>query len=101
LLKDQRLSGIPAFDALLARTPIIAPLVRMIQQAGLRRRAGEVLLYIPLLASIGYLACSLVGLQWIFRIMIAVVLGFLPILVVSRMRSSRLRLFAEQLPASL
>ena len=26
LLKDQRLSGIPAFDALLGQTPLIAPL---------------------------------------------------------------------------
>ena len=40
LLKDQRLSGIPAFDALLSRTPLIAPFVRMVQQAGLRRRVG-------------------------------------------------------------
>src|SRR5215468_5870056 len=59
LLKDQRLSGIPAFDALLSRTPLIAPLVTMIQQAGLRRRVGEILLYIPLLASIGFLVCTL------------------------------------------
>src|SRR5215468_5051020 len=47
LLKDQRLSGIPTFDAMLSRVPVVAPLVRMIQQAGLRRRVGEVLLYIP------------------------------------------------------
>jgi tight adherence protein B len=101
LLKDQRLSGIPAFDALLGRTPIIAPLVGMIQQAGLRRRVGEVLLYIPLLASIGYLTCALAGLRMPFRILIAVVLAMLPILVVSRMRAKRLRMFAEQLPDSL
>jgi tight adherence protein B len=101
LLKDQRLSGIPAFDALLSRTPLIAPLVRMIQQAGLRRRVGEVLLYIPLLASIGYLLCALVGLRMPFRIAIAVVLGMLPVLIVARIRAQRLRLFGEQLPDSL
>jgi len=101
LLKDQRLSGIPAFDALLSRTPIVAPLVRMIQQAGLRRRAGEVLLYIPLLGSIGYLFCSLLGLRTPIRLLIAVLLALLPIIVVSRMRAKRLRLFGEQLPESL
>jgi tight adherence protein B len=101
LLKDQRLSGIPAFDALLSRTPLVAPLVRMIQQAGLRRRVGEVLLYIPLLASIGYLVCTLIGLRQPFRILIAVVLGMIPVLIVSRIRAKRLRLFAEQLPDSL
>src|SRR5258705_11520303 len=62
LLKDQRLSGIPAFDALLSQTPFVAPLVRNIQQAGLTRRVGEVLLYIPLLASIGFLVSALFGL---------------------------------------
>jgi tight adherence protein B len=101
LLKDQRLSGIPAFDALLARTPIIAPLVLMIQQAGLRRRVGEVLLYIPLLASIGYLLCTLVGFRLPVRIVIALVMALLPVLVVSRIRAKRRRLFGEQLPDSL
>src|SRR5262245_50170552 len=101
VLKDQRLSGIPAFDALLSRTPLVAPLVRMIQQAGLRRRVGEVLLYIPLLASIGYLICALVGLSMPIRIVVALVLGMLPVLLVSRIRSQRLHLFAEQLPDSL
>jgi tight adherence protein B len=101
LLKDQRLSGIPVFDALLGRTPIVAPLVRMIQQAGLRRRAGEVVLYIPLLGSIGYLTCALLGLRAPIRIAVAFSLALLPIMIVSRMRSKRMRLFAEQLPESL
>src|SRR5262245_18419952 len=101
LLKDQRLSGIPAFDALLSQTPVIAPLVRTIQQAGLRRRVGEVLLYIPLLASIAYLFCALMGLSLPIRIVVTLVLGMLPILIVARIRSQRLRLFGEQLPDSL
>ena len=101
LLKDQRLSGIPAFDALLSRTPFVAPLVRMIQQAGLRRRVGEVLLYIPLLGSIGYLVCALAGLRTSFCILAAFLLGMLPILIVSRIRAQRLRLFGEQLPDAL
>jgi tight adherence protein B len=101
LLKDQRLSGIPAFDALLSRTPLIAPLVRMIQQAGLRRRAGEVLLYIPLLALIGYLVCALLGIRMPIRIAVAGVLALIPVMVVSRMRTTRLRLFSEQLPDAL
>ncbi len=100
LLKDQRLSGIPVFDALLSKTPV-APLIRMIQQAGLRRRAGEVVLYIPLLASIGFLFCSLLKLRLVICILVAVALGMIPIVIISRMRAKRLRLFAEQLPDSL
>ena len=49
LLKDQRLSQIPLLDAILGNTPFVAPLVRMIEQAGLRRRVGEVLLYVVLI----------------------------------------------------
>jgi tight adherence protein B len=101
LLKDQRLSGIPAFDALLSQMPLISPLVTMIQQAGLRRRAGEVLLYIPLLSLIGYLVCTLVGFRLPIRLAIAGVLALIPVLVVSRMRTKRLHLFSEQLPDAL
>jgi tight adherence protein B len=101
LLKDQRLSGIPAFDALLGQTPLIAPLVRMIQQAGLRRRAGEVLLYIPLLALIGYFLTTLLGFSPPVRLAATLILAMIPILVVSRMRAKRLRLFGEQLPDAL
>jgi len=101
LLKDQRLSGIPAFDALLSRTPLIAPLVKMIQQAGLRRRVGEVLLYIPLLASIAFLVCSLFGARLPICIVAALLVAMLPVLVVSRMRTQRMRLFGEQLPDAL
>src|SRR6185436_4377563 len=49
LLKDQRLSNIPVLAAVLGNTPFVAPLVQMIEQAGLRRRVGEVLLYVLLL----------------------------------------------------
>lgn len=101
LLKDQRLSGIPAFDAFLSRMPLVAPIVRMIQQAGLRRRAGEVLLYIPLLGSIAYLTCALLGFSLVVRIAMAFVLGLIPLMVVSRMRAKRLQLFGEQLPDAL
>jgi len=101
LLKDQRLSGIPAFDALLSRTPLVAPLVTMIQQAGLRRRAGEVLLYIPLLGSIGFLLCTLFGARMPVRIVVTLVVAMIPVLVISRMRTQRMRLFGEQLPDAL
>ena len=101
LLKDQRLSGIPAFDRILSQTPLIAPLVRTIQQAGLRRRVGEILLYIPLLASIGYLLCTLLGQPVVVSIVVALLLGMAPIAIVSRMRSKRLQKFSEQLPDSL
>lgn len=101
LLKDQRLSGIPVFDAILNRTPVVAPLVQMIQQAGLRRRVGEVLLYIPLLGLIGYFSLTLLGVRPMFRIAVALVLAMIPVFVVARMRRKRIQLFGEQLPDAL
>jgi tight adherence protein B len=100
LLKDQRWSKIGLLDALLGRLSVTASLARLIRQAGLANRVGEVVLYIPLLASAGLLAGTLLG---------SLALGFLlaaagattPIAVLRRRRTKRLRLFSEQLPDAL
>ena len=101
VVKDRRLSGIAALNSVLARISLVGPLVKMIRQAGLKRRAGEVILYIPLLGSAAFLVTMLLGLPKIFGVIGAVVLGSIPLLVISRMRSRRLALFSEQLPDAL
>jgi tight adherence protein B len=101
LLRDQRLSAIPALDTLLSRTPFVVPFVNMIRQAGLRQRVGEIVLYIPLLATIGILGTRFFEGRWIVAFGLAAFLGFLPILVVARIRRKRLQLFQEQLPDAL
>jgi tight adherence protein B len=101
LLRDQRLSSIPLLNTLLQRTPLVVPLVAMIRQAGLRRRVGEVILYIPLLATIGLLAVLLFGGPWPVALGLAGFLALLPIIIVARIRSKRLHLFQEQLPDAL
>ena len=101
LLRDQRLSSIPLLNSLLARTPMVVPLVNMIRQAGLRQRVGEVLLYIPLLATIGILFVRVVGGTWLVAFGVAFLLAALPLLVVARIRRKRLLLFQEQLPDAL
>jgi len=101
LLRDQRLSSIPALNTLLSRTPLVVPLVNMIRQAGLRRRVGEVILYIPLLFAIGLLSVTLFGGPRLTALIVGSVLGLIPILVVARIRRKRLLLFQEQLPDAL
>lgn len=101
LLRDQRLSSIPFLNTLLLRTPLVVPLVSMIRQAGLRRRVGEVILYIPLLATIGILFVRLLGGRWPVALGVAALLALLPIAVVARIRRQRLQLFQEQLPDAL
>jgi len=101
LLRDQRLSSIPALNAILARTPLVVPLVTMIRQAGLRRRAGEVILYVPLLATFGILLVRMLAGAWSAAIGVGIGVGALPILIVSRIRHRRLVQFQEQLPDAL
>lgn len=101
LLKDQRLSGIPVLDALLGNTPFVRPLVRMIEQAGLRRRVGEVLLYVLLLFSIVTLLMLLLGSSRLVSLIFGALAGGVPLLIVARMRHKRTIRFSEQLPDAL
>jgi tight adherence protein B len=101
LLKDQRLSGIPLLDAVLGNVPFVRPLVQMIEQAGLRRRVGEVLLYVVLLFLIVTLLTALLGGGRLAAILFGTLAAAVPLLVVARMRQKRTHLFAEQLPDAL
>ena len=101
LLKDQRLSQIPLLDAILGNTPFVRPLVQMIEQAGLRRRVGEVLLYVVLIFFIVMLLTVLFGGARLVGVLFGALAGGVPLLVVGRMRRTRTLRFAEQLPDAL
>jgi tight adherence protein B len=101
LLKDQRLSSIPFLDRLLGRFQPVTRLVEMIRKAGLTNRVGEVLLYIPLLAALGFLGGMLILGNPVLSVALAAVGGALPLLVVQRKRRKRMQLFSEQLPDAL
>jgi tight adherence protein B len=101
LFKDQRLSSIPLLDRLLSRLSFTSSLVRMIQQAGLSNRVGEVILYIPLLAFLALLLGKLISGNPLVSLAMAAGAGALPVLVVQRQRNKRMRLFSEQLPDAL
>jgi tight adherence protein B len=101
LLKDDRLSRIAFLNVLLARISIVRPLVRMIRQAGLRKRVGEVLLYVPLLAAVGILFTELLGGGALLALAAGAAFGAAPLLIIQRRRRKRAQLFAEQLPDAL
>ncbi len=101
LLKDRRLSRIWVFNTLLQRLQLTKNLVRVIAQAGLNKRVGEVILYIPLLASAAFLLVTLLLGKLMLALVAAVFAGLLPIMVVLRLRGKRLSLFGEQLPDAL
>jgi len=101
LLKDQRLSSIGVFDWVLTRLPLVPAISRVIRQAGLRRRAGEVLLYIPLLGCIALLVTILFDGGVVLGVMLGALAAATPLLVVYRMKRTRALQFAEQLPDAL
>jgi len=101
LLKDRRLSTIAALNAVLGRLSLVAPVAEMVRKAGLKRRVGEILLYVPLLASTAFLLTVLATGSLTGASVAAAGAGGLPLLVVQRLRRQRTRLFAEQLPDAL
>jgi tight adherence protein B len=101
LLKDRRLSQIGVFDRFLSRIQPVQRIVRLVNQAGLRKRVGEVLLYIPLLAILGYLIGMLLSGNFLICLILAGVGGSIPLLIVQRMKNKRMLLFSEQLPDTL
>jgi tight adherence protein B len=74
---------------------------RMILQAGMRKRVGEFLLYVPLLGTFAILLSMLIGLPFVAGLMVTVAAGSLPFVVLNRMRRKRATMFAEQLPDAL
>lgn len=101
VLKDRRLSRIAVLNNLLERMSIMRPLVRLIHQAGLRRRAGEIALYFPLAAMSGVLLTYLATGRVVMALMMGTVAASLPLLVLLRLRDKRAQKFGEQLPDAL
>jgi len=101
ILKDQRLSRIDMLNSILFRLSVTSRLRRMILQAGMRKRVGEFLLYVPLLGTFTLLVSMLIGLPFAAGLLAVVAAGSLPFVVLSRMRRKRATQFAEQLPDAL
>ena len=101
VFKDARLSSIGLLDSALTRLSVARTFSRTIRQAGLRRRAGEVLLYVPLLACIGFLLGLVVNGSLLVALLVGVAAGSIPVILIRRMKNKRTLLFAEQLPDAL
>jgi len=101
VLKDRRLSTIAVVNTFLSRPGIATSMIRMVARAGLKKRAGEVLLYVPLAAFMGFLLVTLTTGKAAFGIAAGAVGAAVPLLVVRRKARRRAALFAEQLPDGL
>src|SRR6516164_3911701 len=59
VLKDRRLSTIGALNTLLPRLGFVTPLVGMVGRAGLKKRVGEVVLYVLFAAAAAILIVTM------------------------------------------
>lgn len=101
VFKDRRLSAISWLNRFLGGLASGGRLVKMIRQAGLSKRVGEVVLYIPLLACLGFLMVEIFGYSHALAVLMALVGGMAPIVYINRRRHQRAELFSEQLPDAL
>jgi tight adherence protein B len=101
VLKDRRLSTIATLNTLLPRFSMVASLVAMIGRAGLKKRAGEVLLYSALGGSALALFVILITSNFLLALVAGAVGAAFPLIVVQRIARRRSALFAEQLPDAL
>jgi tight adherence protein B len=101
VLKDRRLSAIGFVNRVLPRFTIVVPLGRMIARAGLKKRVGEVLLLMALLALAATFVCAIFTGNFLLSLVVGAVAGAVPVVVVRRMARKRSLLFAEQLPDAL
>ena len=101
LLRDEMLSKIPALDNLLRRSPRIASLQQMLEQADVKSRAGNVLLLCVMCgAALGLVVWLFSGfpqMAWL-----GVLLGmFLPYSYANYKRSKRFQKFEELFPEAI
>jgi tight adherence protein B len=101
VLKDRRLSTIGALNTFLSRFGIVTALARMISRAGLRKRAGEVVLYVALAACGAFLLVALVTDNLLLGFAVGALGAIAPLVVIRRIGRRRAMLFAEQLPDGL
>src|SRR4029453_2517317 len=95
VLKDQRLSAISFLNARLTRLGFIAPMAGLVVRAGLKKRGGGVLLYVPLPACARSLIVTLPTGQALLGVAAGAVGAMLPLLVLRRMARSRQKRFAD------
>jgi len=82
---------------------VLRRLQELIQQANLKYRAADVFGFSLLLAGTVFVVFGLVGGAglWLVRLLLTVLIGFIPLVYILRVRARRLRKFEEQLPDAI
>ena len=101
IVKDRLLSKTPMMQRVLLQMPRVGAMDRLLQQSGVTWSVSDFfgLTLIAFLAAL--FGTSYLPLPWVFRLLIAAVVGLLPYLYVPRAKAKRLIRIEQQLPDAL
>ena len=101
LLRDEMLSGIPAFNRLLARSHRISRLQAWLSQGALQIRAGKFLLLAGCCAVVAGAITNVLTRAWMFAVLAAGVAAAVPFVYAGIKRSRRFRRFEQLFPQAI
>jgi tight adherence protein B len=101
LLRREHRGSFAFLGDLVTWVGVLRRLQVMVEQANLKYRAADVFGLSLMLAIATFLALSLFGGLFFLRLLLALAVGFSPLLYIMRVRSKRLRKFEEQLPDAI
>jgi tight adherence protein B len=101
ILRQRKLSDMPALDAFLRHTPGIPQLDDLLQQADARYSLGFYLLLTLFLVIMGWVGSNLLSTNPLLHYVAPILGGSVPYLYLLRRKSKRIRQFQAQLPEAL
>jgi tight adherence protein B len=101
ILRDEKLSAIPALDALLRRLPVTRPAQLLLLQGATRMRVGQFFLVILVLAACGAAIAMTMLHRPLFALPAAFLCGSLPVLWAWRRKIRRVQHFERLFPDAL
>ncbi len=101
VLRDEILSDIPALNKLLYNFPLSEKLARLIEEANVQIRVGQLLLLTLTIGMTGFLIGILINRGMLFAIGLGLILAALPYLYIRWRKHKRMVRFEEQFPDTL
>jgi tight adherence protein B len=101
LLRHERRGSLAFLGDFMSWLGVLRRLQQYIEQANLKYRAADVFILCIILAVAFYILCALLGVIWSVRILLALLLGAMPVFYIRRVRSRRLRKFEDNLPDAI
>ena len=101
IARKRLLSDVPWFNRMLFNFSVVPKLERLLEQANISHPVGYYLLLTLLFAACGYMAGSLLTVNFLIAVLLACAASTMPFLYVYYMRSKRMSKFERQLPDAL